>query len=563
MLQQLKRADGALWSSQKSCLPGTRSELLSQLEEFASTHDPSSAARVLLLTGVAGCGKTAIAQSVAQRFNQKAWPQTRLGACFHFSAQVEDRRTTRLFYSTLAFALSGLDPSIEERIIHALSSDRNLPSASPVKQFDDLILLPLSSFSQSHPVVLIIDALDEIADKHDLDSLLDMLVNNFRRLPPTCRVIITSRPNPNIIRRLESSSHIEIREIAHRDASSVRDIRLVATATLSSIAKQRDLGLSWPGADLEERLIKKVGGLFIWLDVACTAVLDSREPTRELKRLLAGNEIEPDMDALYSIILSAYPWRKRTISSNYRLVLGTIIALKTPLSAEAIEHLLGDVLEVPVLDVLEPLASVIVGVSTPTRNSSPNRPLEILHETFREFVVNRDMTDVPEGERKYTVDEVEASRRLGLRCLLVMNDELPRHAKMLQRLFPDNESDGRDIPSPQDGVVSGALGYACDYWMAHLSAVTEPDANFANVLRLFLRTNLISWMQLCASRGRFSGIDRLQEWLNRVRCILLRVLGLQPFAHWVRSPTQPSISPSHLNRIPAMSLDVYHAWMLT
>ncbi|KAF8293555.1 hypothetical protein DL93DRAFT_2068729, partial [Clavulina sp. PMI_390] len=163
-IQKLRCADQSSLDSKKACHKSTRLELLDELTAFASHIDPSSPTRVLILTGVAGCGKTAIAQSIAQQFDHLDWGHPRLGACFNFSVQSEDRRTIRLLFSTIASTLSTLDPKLAASIADALELQPTLASsASFTDQFCKLVEGPLCEFASStpYPIAIVLDALDE------------------------------------------------------------------------------------------------------------------------------------------------------------------------------------------------------------------------------------------------------------------------------------------------------------------------------------------------------------------------------------------------------------------
>ena len=65
-LDTLPYAEGASWNPNLVCLGGTRTALIDDISKWIYTADDSQAAEIFWLSDVAGSGKTAITQTVAQ-----------------------------------------------------------------------------------------------------------------------------------------------------------------------------------------------------------------------------------------------------------------------------------------------------------------------------------------------------------------------------------------------------------------------------------------------------------------------------------------------------------------
>ncbi|KAF9790951.1 hypothetical protein BJ322DRAFT_418044 [Thelephora terrestris] len=101
VLNACRRAHGAGYQhgNRGGCLRGTRESVLSKIEHWA--EDPEGFP-VFWLNGVAGTGKSTIAQTVAERI----FADGRLGASFFCSRSFEDRSNLKLIFPTLAFQLA-------------------------------------------------------------------------------------------------------------------------------------------------------------------------------------------------------------------------------------------------------------------------------------------------------------------------------------------------------------------------------------------------------------------------------------------------------------------------
>ena len=71
--------------------------------------------------------------------------------------------------------------------------------------FELLLAEPMESLPQDHGMVLLIDALDEAAKSADRNRLLRLIASSFKRLPPSVRLVITSRPYPEVTERIRAA----------------------------------------------------------------------------------------------------------------------------------------------------------------------------------------------------------------------------------------------------------------------------------------------------------------------------------------------------------------------
>ena len=107
------------------------------------------------MNGLAGTGKTTIAQTVGERI----FADGQLGASFFCSRDFEDRSDLRFIFPTLAFQLTHKFPEFRSVLVPLLRSNPDVAHESLYRQMEKLIFEPLRSTDDS--TVIAIDALDE------------------------------------------------------------------------------------------------------------------------------------------------------------------------------------------------------------------------------------------------------------------------------------------------------------------------------------------------------------------------------------------------------------------
>lgn len=381
ILSLLPYAGGASWSPSRACHPRTRQTILKEIADFVSPDAQPSDKHIFLLTGVTGSGKTAIAHSVAALCAGQD-PST-LITSFMFAREVNGRNTPDNLFSTIARDMSNAIPSVASAVTKAMIKDDNSLLTAPLdRQFEHLILQPSRSTPLNRIMVIVIDALDEGYS----EDLLSILSGGFADLPSNFRVVITSRRHLEINNSLFSCKHVLVREIQLDDRENRQDIDVVARDRLREIGERRSLGESWPAPAQLELFIRKAEGLFIWVTTVCNHVAKSVNPRKQLNTLLSNSQLHnasstTKMDELYAIILDACPWNDEDFSSNYRQLMGAIIALETPLPVGALHGLLSDPDVQTIAAVLEHLGTVLTGL--------PNGPVRVLHQSFPEYIAGR------------------------------------------------------------------------------------------------------------------------------------------------------------------------------
>jgi hypothetical protein len=190
VLNNCRRAPGAGYQhgDRKGCLRGTRESVLNEIESWTKDFSKSP---IFWLNGLAGTGKSAIAQTVSER----AFADGLLGASFFCSRDFYDRSDLHFIFPTLAFQLAHKYPEFRSILLLLLQSNPDIVHESLYNQMKALVVEPLSVSDVS--TVIVIDALDECKDEEPLSAILSVLAQFTKKIPKV-KFFITGRPESRI-----------------------------------------------------------------------------------------------------------------------------------------------------------------------------------------------------------------------------------------------------------------------------------------------------------------------------------------------------------------------------
>src|ERR1700688_3003255 len=138
VLNSFRCAPGAEFrhGERKGCLKGTRGTVLDKVESW--TRDFSTPP-VYWLNGLAGTGKTTIAQTIAER----TFADGQLGASFFCSRDYQDRRNLHLIFPTIAVQLARKYAGFRTIFVSRVRSNSGIGHGSLYNQMEQLIAEPL------------------------------------------------------------------------------------------------------------------------------------------------------------------------------------------------------------------------------------------------------------------------------------------------------------------------------------------------------------------------------------------------------------------------------------
>ena len=330
-------AAGYQHGDHKDCLRGTRETVLNEIELWAKDYNKSP---VFWLNGLAGTGKTTIAQTVAEH----VFADGLLGAAFFCSRDFKDCSNLHFIFPNLAFQLAHQYPAFCSILVPILQSNPDIVYESLYSQMVELIVEPLRSVGIS--TVIIIDALDECTDDEPQSAILSVIGRFVKRIP-WVKFFITGQPEPWI----KSGFHLELLQpltsvfILHDVEPRLinNDIQSFLRYKLSELAHRHGLN-GWPSDEQINLLCYRAAALFVYA-VATVKFLDSRHflPTKQLETIVnfpedtaheGTTQFQPNktLDSLYVCILcQTFNSDNPVVYSNFRTIIGTVIHLINPL----------------------------------------------------------------------------------------------------------------------------------------------------------------------------------------------------------------------------------------
>jgi hypothetical protein len=496
-LQPVKSAFHDAHGAAPACLDGTRTQLLNEISVWMA--DPS-AKLVYWLTGVAGTGKTTIAQSVASMAKERK----RLAATFFFSrtSGSADRRRAAAVIPTLAYQLAYRHDVFRDYICGAISDDRDVCEHQVIMQAKTLLADALGGSRQppSLPLLIVLDALDECDKENGREGgdLIPVLLHSLKKLPFCIKIFVTSRPEPSI-KNMFSRADITSSTVGlalHRDIeqSIVReDIGRYLRHEFDKLARERFVPPPFPSETDFQTLVHRAGNLFIYVRTIIMYVSsDVEDPIDQLADVLRADESRickqfADLDALYTQILikaSDVVGRDAAAQRQLRDVLASLVLVQETLPVAALAVIAG-VEERQCKRILRCLSSVLL------YDHKLHEAVRLIHPSFPDFLTH----DGRCTDTRYFVSGAEYHSLLALRCVQIMNVELRRNICDLRDPFLPN-SDVPDLEQRLDRHASVQLRYACKYWHVHVQSAgcLYPELNTA--LDAFCTKHLLHWVEL-------------------------------------------------------------------
>lgn len=193
-----------------------------------------------------------------------------------FQGKKDPEESAREAVCTLAFQLASRLPDYRLKLLYGLHLSKDkVQKRTADELFEYLITEPLNrsgKIPESSRLCLVVDGLDEAGRADGSNSLAELLAKHAGRLPEWLGVLVTSRPEPYLVRMLKPLSSIAI------DGESAQNRQDLADWI------DKRLPISVEGAKrlrFIDQIIDKSGGTFLYLSlVEKDESLDLTEPDR-------------------------------------------------------------------------------------------------------------------------------------------------------------------------------------------------------------------------------------------------------------------------------------------
>ena len=476
------------------------------------------------MNGLAGTGKTTIAQTVAERI----FADGQLGASFFCSRDYEDRSNLKSIFPTLATQLAREHSEFRSIFVPLGEQDPGIAHESLYNQMEKLIVQPLKESNIT--TIIVIDALDECKDEQPASAILSVL-GRFVSQIPKVKFFLTGRPEPRIKTGFRLPLLVEVTDILvlHDVQPSLinNDIQLFLRQSLLEIANGQ-VGLDgWPTEEDVDQLCEQAAGLFVYAMATVRFIGHGKNgPRGQLKRLLQSPEstthqgktkLDPKttLDSLYTSILQgglgdddleSYP--------EIRAVLGTIVLAINPLSPSSISTLLG----FDISDVCHQLSLV----HSLVLQGDSNHPVKPFHKSFPDFITD----PVRCIDKRFYVSPPHYHHELLKGCLELMNQTLEKNMCKLPDAITNSEV--KDLKERTEQYINPALQYACKSWYTHLANEnTVYSATINTAIDHFLREKFLFWLEVLSVLGvtkeAVNALEAAKKWLEVYHMLILNV----------------------------------------
>ena len=340
-------------------------------EEFQSWVEHQSESRVFWLTGPAGIGKSAFSAKLALESKNV------VGVHF-FKHNDSDKRDPKRAICALAYYLASQLPEYMNYLIGIDLGQNNLAEKNLVALFNYLLVEPLNIITPPDKrYVLVLDALDEA---QNISELLDVIGNEFQKVPSWLGLVITSRPEADILRRLGRLKPVEFSAL---DQLNLQDIE-------TYLRKNLDIAqISYEEWQIS-LLLDKSEGIFLYV----TEVMNELRKGR--LSLLNINEFPAGLKGVYLSFFERQFPDLDMYAKEIRPLLELVMVASGPLPIELIRTILSwdDYQEV---DILEQLGSLFY---------IKDECIEPYHKSIKDWIVDRN------NSGKYFVSEKQGHKKL-------------------------------------------------------------------------------------------------------------------------------------------------------
>ena len=200
---------------------------------------------------------------------------------------------------SLAFQLAMRLETYRTALLDVLHGINNLDALEENELFEKLLTLPLENVSSQENRWIILDALDEANDRNGSNPFVSTLVRNLDQLPSWLKVVVTTRPDCNILKLLEPY-HLERFDSENISGGQRTDmleylcyeLKTLVPHVETSGVKAVAAALSQTGftGKVLDQLIDKSQNMFLYLRIVCRDIVTRGLTAQDIQELPSGIE---------------------------------------------------------------------------------------------------------------------------------------------------------------------------------------------------------------------------------------------------------------------------------
>ncbi|EKM78492.1 hypothetical protein AGABI1DRAFT_107658 [Agaricus bisporus var. burnettii JB137-S8] len=298
------------------------------------------------MTGPAGVGKSAIAQTCAEELRS----QCQLGASFFFT--IQGCSDVSRFFTSISCQLSSKSPDYHEILDKKLRLDPTIVRKQLRSQFRELIVEPVRELELAgKPIggkVVLVDGLDECKDKEAQREIIEIVITSVVTHTTPFYWAFFSRPEPQIEAAFADHrlASLCISTLLPVSRGIDGEIELYLRCGLQNTLHRRGIATSepWPSKQDIHTLVSAARGLYIYAATLLRFVgrTDTQYDPQELLHIVLKSSAQgsagglmrtpfEELDAFYILILQRVP--------N-----GLLSSIQLLLSSMVLRHLDGEIL---------------------------------------------------------------------------------------------------------------------------------------------------------------------------------------------------------------------------
>jgi len=298
------------------CHPNTRTAVIDKIINWIlGLAEEECESVIMWLHGAAGAGKSAIAQTIAERCHAL----NLLLASFFFSRSDPSRSHAKYLIATIAYQVATNLPSTRALITAAMEKDPLLVERSLETQVLTLLVEPLQNlvkdgYFSSSPCqrLIIIDGLDECNNPSIQRGILDAILHLLREHHIPLLFLVASRPESHLSQFFNSNPLVGllVRLPLDTDYRSAGDITLFLKEKFKEIKDTHPLKTfieaTWPSGSIIQALVEKSSGQFIYAATVVRYVSSIRHNPPDRLEVILGRSPQQGSDMPFAEIDSLY-----------------------------------------------------------------------------------------------------------------------------------------------------------------------------------------------------------------------------------------------------------------
>lgn len=333
-----------------------RAWLVQEIEAWRTGNRDS---RVFWITGEPGIGKSALSAWLAHH------GKASLIAAQFVEYNQPDKKDPRRVIRSIAFQIATRLPDYRKFLLGLPELDE-LDRKNATELFDYLLANPLRYGIKGgrDRYLVLLDALDEAAEGND-NELVTLLAEQAQNLPDWIGFIVTSRPEPKILRAL---SHLAPSELKADDPRNAEDLRGFLLAWFDRKGRLAEADVRIP------QILEAAKGNFLYLRQFCDGV------EKGWVDLIKPSAYPKGMTGLYGAFFKRQFPDIESYKKSQRPLLELVVASSQPCPEELATRILGwdDYGKDDVLEALGSLIPVTAGT------------VSLFHKSLRDWLQDRD-----------------------------------------------------------------------------------------------------------------------------------------------------------------------------